>query len=316
MSDNTNLQAREMRLAEIHPGPNDRKQFDQEAIRLLAADIEQNGLISPITIRPHAGGYEIVCGERRYHAFQHLGRATIPAFVIDLSDREARRRMLAENLQRKNLTPIEEAQAFAARLELDQLSVYALSQEMNIPESRIESRLALLKLNADIQQLVATRQLDPRLAELMAPLDANFQAQAMRYFNSGKRPDLREFRGICSVLREKQSQAVGDWASEFMTQVTERQASGPAEVGRVDWDRIPRDAALPDVQSADNVSAAIEVYIATLLGDSDPYRRDIAAGIIGQLYIGLLKTGLLRRPLQSPIMVFLASVVELASVAA
>lgn len=103
-----------IQVTEITPSPlNPRKTFEDAPLQSLAANIKAQGLLQPITIRPKDGHYEIVCGERRYRAVKMLGIETIPALVRDLNDADAYDAMITENLNREDVSPVEEAFAFA-----------------------------------------------------------------------------------------------------------------------------------------------------------------------------------------------------------
>ena len=110
--------SQDINLSDIRPDPEQpRKHFDQIKLEELAQSIETNGLIVPILLRPIEVGFIIVHGERRYKAFQILGRETIPAEVREMTREEARRLALIENVQRADLNPIEEARAYRAMLD-------------------------------------------------------------------------------------------------------------------------------------------------------------------------------------------------------
>lgn len=133
------MEVQNIPIGEVHPSPmNPRKTFDEDALQELADNIRQQGLLQPITIRPKTlneiepgsgeavtipGGYEIVCGERRYRAMCKLNAedaerwSTIPALVREMTDDEAYDAMITENLQRKDVDPIEEAFAFSQLIE-------------------------------------------------------------------------------------------------------------------------------------------------------------------------------------------------------
>ncbi len=133
------MEVKNIPIGEVHPSPmNPRKTFDEDALQELAGNIRQQGLIQPITVRPKMieavepgsgepvtipDGYEIVCGERRYHAMCNLNAEspeqwpTISAIVRDMTDDEAFDAMITENLQRKDVDPIEEAYAFGQLIE-------------------------------------------------------------------------------------------------------------------------------------------------------------------------------------------------------
>ncbi len=107
-------------LADIQPsGFNPRKRFDEAALYELAESIKRQGVLQPITVRPVDGTdrYGIVFGERRYRASVIAGRDEIPAIVTELSDEEAEEMAITENLQRKDVTPVEEAAAYQRLIE-------------------------------------------------------------------------------------------------------------------------------------------------------------------------------------------------------
>lgn len=113
-----------LKLAHITPSPtNPRKTFDEDTIDELAKSIFEKGVISPIMVRPLGKEtYELVCGERRYRASlsvhaEHKDRNTIPAYIRDMSDDEALELQITENLQRKDVHPMEEAAAFKTLVE-------------------------------------------------------------------------------------------------------------------------------------------------------------------------------------------------------
>lgn len=122
-------------LIHIRPNPdNDRKNIREEEVRELALSIKKSGLLQPITLREKEDYFEIVCGERRYRAFVMNGQSEIPAYVKELSDFEVMEMALAENLQRKNLTPVEESNAFqkfinTGKYTVEDLAVHLVKQK-------------------------------------------------------------------------------------------------------------------------------------------------------------------------------------------
>lgn len=104
--------------AQVQPGQNDRTVFRPEELEALAASIQADGLIQPITVRPTPGGrFEIVAGERRYRAIGLLGWETVPAIVRDLTDEQASTIMLLENVHRVDIDPVDEARAYQSRID-------------------------------------------------------------------------------------------------------------------------------------------------------------------------------------------------------
>jgi len=141
-------------------GWNPRKAFDPEALQALAEDIRQNGLINPIMVRPKGKRYELVAGERRLRAFRLLGRATIPAKVRELTDEQVLDIMLAENLQRVDLNPIEEAHHLKRVLEVGKLTQTELGKRIGKSQEWVSQRLRLADAPATLQDEIIRRRIN------------------------------------------------------------------------------------------------------------------------------------------------------------
>lgn len=141
--------------------------FSQEKIEELALTIHTHGVIQPIVLRKVDERYEIVAGERRFRAMQHLGWNEVPALVRKMDDREVASVALIENLQREQLTAIEEAHAYAQLLELHQLTQEALAQRLGKSQSTIANKLRLLKLPERIQETILNKQITERHARAL-----------------------------------------------------------------------------------------------------------------------------------------------------
>lgn len=151
------MQVNEIKLSEIAPSAlNPRKTFDAEELKELAQSIEANGLIQPVTVRKFKGEdgkkYEIVCGERRFRAVTLLGKETIQAVVKDLDDKQAFACMVIENLQRKDIDPMEEAQALKHLYNKGAVSVKEIAKMLGKSQSFVVNRI---QLNNIIPEFVA-----------------------------------------------------------------------------------------------------------------------------------------------------------------
>ncbi|EZP74811.1 parB-like partition protein [Parageobacillus genomosp. 1] len=145
--------------------------FDEEKIKELALTIRTHGIIQPIVVREcEDGKFEIIAGERRWRAVQTLGWAEIPAIVKNLNDKETASVALIENLQREELTPIEEAMAYAKLLELHDLTQEALAQRLGKGQSTIANKLRLLKLPQEVQEALLHRTITERHARALIVL--------------------------------------------------------------------------------------------------------------------------------------------------
>lgn len=202
---------REIPFDLIDAGPNDRQTFDRAALEELAASIAAHGLAQPPTLRPVGGRYEIVAGERRCRAMRDvLGWSGVHALVRDLDDETASAIMLAENVQRADLDPLEEARGYASRLERFGWTQAELARQANVPADRVRRRLALLALTPAVAHYVATRQLPLSFAACMVELDANRQALALAAFQSSPMA-VSAFRVMCArLLGEQQSEPMFD----------------------------------------------------------------------------------------------------------
>lgn len=148
-----------------------RSVFSEEKIEELARTIHTHGVIQPIVIRSVGNGkFEIIAGERRYRAMKLLEWTEVPAIVRDLDDRETASIALIENLQREELTPIEEAYAYEQLLELHSLTQEALAQRLGKGQSTIANKLRLLKLPEEIKTAIMRKDLSERHARALMPL--------------------------------------------------------------------------------------------------------------------------------------------------
>ncbi|BAK68577.1 chromosome partitioning protein ParB [Sphingobium sp. SYK-6] len=148
-------------VSRIAPHPEQpRRQFDEQALDELAESIRARGVIQPIIVRPVAGGrYQIVAGERRWRAVQKAQLHEIPAIVRDFSEAETLEIALVENIQREDLNPIEEAQAYRRLIDQFQHSQDALARIVGKSRSHIANLMRLLDLPDDVQDLVMGGQL-------------------------------------------------------------------------------------------------------------------------------------------------------------
>lgn len=144
--------------------------FIDEKIAELSQTIKTHGMIQPIVVREREGKYEIIAGERRWRAVKKLGWERIPAIVKEFNDSQTASIALIENLQREELTAIEEAMAYSQLLELHNLTQESLAQRLGKGQSTIANKLRLLKLPEPIQQALLNKQITERHARALIPL--------------------------------------------------------------------------------------------------------------------------------------------------
>lgn len=147
-----------------------REVFDDRALKELAISIKEHGVIQPIIVRNIGTKYEIIAGERRYKASALAGLTKIPAIVRNLDDKESSKVALLENLQRRDLNPIEEARTYQKILELDQMTQEELAKTMGKSQSAVANKLRLLSLSDEVQQALLKEQISERHARTLLNL--------------------------------------------------------------------------------------------------------------------------------------------------
>lgn len=158
-----------------------RQIFAQEKIAELAETIKEHGLLQPIVLREYEHEkYEIIAGERRFRAIQTLKWEKVPAIVRKMTDSEAASMAVIENLQREELTSIEEAEAYQRLLDLNHLTQAELAEELGKSQSFIANKLRLLKLSRPVQQAILNRKISERHGRALVRLDADQQAKMLR----------------------------------------------------------------------------------------------------------------------------------------
>jgi ParB family chromosome partitioning protein len=145
-------QLTEVAVELIHPSPRQaRRRFEQEATAGLAESIRAQGLVQPVVLRPRAGGgYELIAGERRWRAAREAGVTALPAVVREADDREALLLGLVENVAREQLSPVEEARAYAVLLDEFELSLGEVCEQVGKSKPTVSNRLRLLELPDDV----------------------------------------------------------------------------------------------------------------------------------------------------------------------
>ncbi|HKT78310.1 MAG TPA: ParB/RepB/Spo0J family partition protein [Sphingobium sp.] len=152
------IQSIEVALIQPHP-EQPRRHFDEGALAELADSIGKRGVIQPIIVRPHGGGFQIVAGERRWRAAQRAQLHRIPAIIRDFDEAETLEIALVENIQREDLNPIEEAEAYRKLIAEFHHSQEALGRIVGKSRSHIANLMRLLDLPAAVQQQVVEQKL-------------------------------------------------------------------------------------------------------------------------------------------------------------
>jgi ParB family chromosome partitioning protein len=167
-------------LASIKPNPyQPREDYSDAEISGLIESIKSKGIIQPIVVRKSGKVYELVCGERRYRAAKVAGLQRIPAVIKELADREVLELALIENLQRKDLNPIEEARAYNRLIMEFGLSQAEVSKVIGKERSTVTNRLRLLKLPRSVQAMVMREEITEGHARALLGLESESSMLSM-----------------------------------------------------------------------------------------------------------------------------------------
>jgi ParB family chromosome partitioning protein len=141
----------------VHANPRQpRRRFEPEATSGLAASIRHQGVLQPVVVRPREeGGYELIAGERRWRAAREAGVPTIPAVVRHADDRDTLLLGLVENVARENLSPVEEARAYASLIDEFELSLGDVAERVGRSKPSVSNRVRLLELPEDVLWMLA-----------------------------------------------------------------------------------------------------------------------------------------------------------------
>lgn len=173
-------QIKEIPVDQISPSPyQPRIVFDDQRLNELCQTIRVHGVIQPIVVRKKQQGYELIAGERRLRAVKKLNIPTIPAILKDMSDSQAASVSLIENLQREELSAIEEACAYQKLIELHQLTQESLAQRLGKGQSTIANKLRLLQLPEQVQTALRYQKITERHARALLRLPQVTQKLAM-----------------------------------------------------------------------------------------------------------------------------------------
>ena len=189
----TNEEIMEINLDELRANPyQPRKVFNDEALKDLSESIKEHGVFQPIIVKKSIKGYEIIAGERRVRASRMAGLTKIPAIIRNLNDEQMMEIALLENLQRENLSAIEEAIAYKSMIEKLSLTQDELSRKVGKSRSHITNTLGLLRLPAEVQAMVANNELSMGHARVLSKLENDEKIIEMAHEIVNKKIPVRE----------------------------------------------------------------------------------------------------------------------------
>lgn len=179
-----------------------REVFNEQALKELSESIKAHGVIQPIIVRKIGDKYEIIAGERRYKASALAGLTKIPAIIRNLDDKETSKVALLENLQRKDLTPIEEARTYQKILELDSMTQEELGRTMGKSQASVANKMRLLSLPDEIQEALLKDQISERHARSLLNIHNSQEQINMLHKIINNRMTVRELDNAIKKLKE------------------------------------------------------------------------------------------------------------------
>ena len=154
--------------------------FDEEGLKELSESIKQHGIIQPLVLRRLGNKYEIIAGERRYKASIMAGLKTVPAIISNIDDNQSAEIALVENIQRRNLTSIEEAKSYKNLLDRGYLNQTQLAEKMGVSQSTIANKLRLLNLSEEVQNALLEEKISERHARALLSLPVEEQNEWLK----------------------------------------------------------------------------------------------------------------------------------------
>ncbi len=166
-------------IEEIEPNPfQPRKKFSDAQIQELAESIQEKGILQPLVVRRKGTGYELIAGERRWRAAQKAGIKEVPVIIKDVSEAELLELSLIENIQRENLNPIEEAEAFRRLIDQFQLTQEEISKRVGKDRTTVTNALRLLRLPQEIKESLAEGKISVGHARALLSLESSEKQKA------------------------------------------------------------------------------------------------------------------------------------------
>jgi len=177
--------------------------FNEEGLNELSDSIKQHGIIQPLVVRKLGDKYEIIAGERRYKAATQAGLTKVPVIISDIDDNKSAEVALVENIQRRNLTAIEEAKSYKNLLDRGYLTQEQLASKMGVSQSSIANKLRLLNLDAEVQDALLNEKISERHARALLSLETKEDQRKWLQRILNERLTVRQLDLELKKLKEK-----------------------------------------------------------------------------------------------------------------
>jgi ParB family chromosome partitioning protein len=192
----------EVAVDRLEPNPfQPRLSMDAASLQSLAASIRESGMVQPILVRPLDGRYQIIAGERRWRAALELGLPTVPVTIRRVPDDRMLELALVENIQRQELSPLEEAQAYVRLQEELRLTQEQVAQKVGRDRTTVTNTIRLLRLPREVRELLAQRRLDAGHARALLALDRPPDQVGLAWEAARKHLSVREVERRVALLR-------------------------------------------------------------------------------------------------------------------
>ena len=192
-----------------------RQNFDSEALNELALSIKEHGLLEPLLVKSKDDGkYEIICGERRYRAAKIAGLSEVPCLVRDVLEKNAYAIALIENIQRKDLNPLEQASALLQMMKECSLTQEALAKTLGKSRSSVTNILRLNQLNENVKKFLLDGSIEMGHAKAILSLDGELQEKAAKIVVS-KGLNVRQTEAFIKELKDESDKDLGSSKAKF-----------------------------------------------------------------------------------------------------
>ena len=215
----------ELKVKDIRPNPyQPRKEFDEQGLKELADSIRENGVFQPILVRKRktGQGYELVAGERRLRASKLAGKDSIPAIVVDFNDKQMMEISLLENIQRKDLTPIEEAEAYDQLIRKLGYTQDELAKRIGKSRSNVTNILRLLNLPGEVKKLVNDGKLTYTQARALLATEDEERMIDLARQTVKEGLSVKELEKLCSEKKKKPNKKKEKKKDPFVADVIDR----------------------------------------------------------------------------------------------
>ena len=196
-----------VKISEVEPNRNQpRKNFDEDALLELSESIKQFGIIQPLVVQKRKDYYEIIAGERRWRAAKMAGLKEVPVIIKDYTDQEIVEISLIENIQREDLNPIEEAQAFKRLLTEFHLKQDEVAEKVSKSRTAVTNSMRLLKLDERVQQMVIDDMLSTGHARALLATDDKEQQYSLANKIFEEKMSVREVEHMMQALQKPKTE--------------------------------------------------------------------------------------------------------------